>query len=72
MTASQGNTPTRAIRIPDDLWHAAQTAANQNGESVSTVIRGALTRYVKTTEQKKTRVTRDTPTNEVAPPHDFK
>lgn len=41
-----GNTPNRVVRVPDDLWEAAQTAAAANGETVSIVIRAALADYV--------------------------
>jgi predicted CopG family antitoxin len=39
-------TPSRAIRIDDDLWSAALTKAGERGETVSEVIRRALRRYV--------------------------
>jgi len=39
-------TPNRAIRVPDDLWRAAQEKAAEQGESLSEVIRKALARYV--------------------------
>lgn len=45
-------TPIRSFRIPDDLWEAAQHAAQQNGESVSDVVRRSLERYVKSTDRK--------------------
>lgn len=47
------HTPARAVRVPDDLWKAAQAAADGNGESVSDVIRKALERYVKAAEKRK-------------------
>jgi hypothetical protein len=37
----------RAVRVPDPLWSAAKTKAEERGESVSEVIRRALERYVK-------------------------
>ena len=37
----------RAIRIPDDLWHAALEKAAANGDTVSEIVRKALARYVK-------------------------
>jgi hypothetical protein len=40
-------TPTRAIRISDELWQAAQARAAENGEYVTDVIRRALERYTK-------------------------
>ena len=36
----------RAVRVPDDLWRAAQTKADERGEYLSEVIRRALERYV--------------------------
>lgn len=40
-------TPSRNIRIPDDLWHAAQTKAAANYETVTAVIIRALVDYTK-------------------------
>lgn len=42
-----GKTPLRNLRVPDDLWDAAQTVAAERGESLSDVLRAALQRYVK-------------------------
>lgn len=39
--------PTRTLRIPDVLWFAALEVARERGESLSAVIRRALTTYVK-------------------------
>lgn len=36
----------RTVRVPDDLWEAAQEAAAKNGETLSEVIRRALEEYV--------------------------
>lgn len=44
---NQPKTPQRAIRIPDDLWQAAKAIARDRGETLSEVIRDALTDYVK-------------------------
>lgn len=44
---NQPKTPIRAIRVSDELWQAAQAVAAERGEDVSTVVRAALTRYVK-------------------------
>ena len=38
-------TPLRAVRVPDDLWLAAQAAAAANHESLTAVIIRALTDY---------------------------
>jgi ParB-like chromosome segregation protein Spo0J len=39
------STPLHAVRIPDDLWQLAQAITNDNGETVTDVIRRALTDY---------------------------
>lgn len=44
---NQPRTPIRGIRVPDELWTAAQAAAATNDESVSDVVRRALEAYVK-------------------------
>jgi len=44
---NQPATPTRTIRVPDELWQAAKRAANDNGETVTDVIIRALKRYVR-------------------------
>lgn len=43
----RADNPARAIRVSDDLWHAAQKRAAERGESVSDVVRRALGRYVR-------------------------
>lgn len=43
---NQPKTPTRAVRIEDGLWRAAQKRASEKGETVSDVLRRALQRYV--------------------------
>lgn len=35
----------RSVRIPDDIWQAAQERAAEKGETVSAVILRALKRY---------------------------
>ena len=40
-------TPLRAIRVDEDLWKAAQAAAEARGESLSEAIRAFLKRYAK-------------------------
>ena len=42
---SRGTTH-RTVRIEDALWDAAKTAAKENGENVSDIIRKALQQYV--------------------------
>lgn len=39
-------TPHRTIRVPDELWHAAQAKAKKDGDNLSDVIRSALETYV--------------------------
>jgi len=40
------STPLRAIRVPDSEWVPAQERALENGETVTDVVRRALTEYV--------------------------
>ena len=40
-------TPIRTVRVPDDVWQAAQDRAAEKGETVSAVIVRALKRYGK-------------------------
>ena len=48
--------PLRNIRVPDDLWHAAQKAVEvRDDQSLSQVIRTFLARYVRETERRQTR-----------------
>jgi predicted HicB family RNase H-like nuclease len=37
----------RMIRVPDELWEAALTRADERGESLSEAIRTLLRRYVR-------------------------
>jgi predicted HicB family RNase H-like nuclease len=39
-------TPTRTLRVSDDLWTAAQAKAAEEGVTVTSVIIRALTSYV--------------------------
>ena len=43
---SKGTT-RRAVRVDDELWHAALTLAKSNGENLSDIIRQALNQYIK-------------------------
>lgn len=38
-------TPLRNVRVPDEVWTAAQRRAEDDGVSVSDVVRHALGRY---------------------------
>jgi hypothetical protein len=44
---NQPKTPNRVVRVPDDLWHAAQAKAVERGDVLAEVIRKALERYVR-------------------------
>lgn len=44
---NQPATPTRTVRVPDELWEAALRIAHDRGETVSEVVRRALERYVR-------------------------
>lgn len=39
--------PARSVRVPDDLWNAAKTRAEERGETVTDVLIRALKRYVR-------------------------
>lgn len=39
--------PARQVRVEDDLWQAAKSAAEKEGTTVSEVVRDALKRLVK-------------------------
>ena len=43
---NQPKTPARSVRVPDDLWRAAQAKAEERGETVTDAILRALSRYV--------------------------
>jgi hypothetical protein len=44
---NQPKTKARGVRVPDDLWQAAQARAKERGETVTDVILRALRRYVR-------------------------
>jgi hypothetical protein len=44
---NQPKTKARGVRVPDDLWRAAQARAEERGETVTDVIVRALKRYVR-------------------------
>lgn len=50
---NQPRTPIRGIRIPNELWEAAQQVAADRGETVSDEVRRALERYVKRAQREK-------------------
>lgn len=41
------HTPPRSIRVPEDIWRAAQAEAGQRGETVTDAVVRFLTRYGK-------------------------
>jgi hypothetical protein len=45
VTTDESGVPRRTIRIPDEEWNAAMAAASRTGDTLSTVIRRALTAY---------------------------
>ena len=48
---NQEKTPRRTVRVPDDVWKAAQDKAAEKGETVTDVIVRALKRYGKKADQ---------------------
>lgn len=44
---NQPKTPLRAVRVPDDIWTAAQERAAAEGKTLTAVIVAALRRYAK-------------------------
>lgn len=40
-------TPSRNIRITNELWLSAQAKAAKEGKSISEIVRSALEKYVK-------------------------
>lgn len=50
------STPTRTMRIPDELWNEAGMAATANGDNVTNVVRTALEQYVVDTAHQAPRV----------------
>jgi hypothetical protein len=41
------NTPLRAVRVPDEVWRAAQAKARSENKPLSTVIRRLLAQYAR-------------------------
>lgn len=44
---NQPRTPSRNVRVSDELWEAAKQQASERGETVADVIRRALEVYVR-------------------------
>lgn len=47
-------TPHRTVRVPDDLWQAAQERAAQEGQTMTEVVIGCLRRYVAAGRRRRT------------------
>ncbi|MFD4461334.1 hypothetical protein [Nocardia sp. NPDC058480] len=45
MAIDEGGVARRTIRVPDEEWAAAMAAASRNGETLSAVIRRAISAY---------------------------
>lgn len=39
-------TPTRTVRVPDEVWEAAKKKAVSEGRTLTAVILGALRKYI--------------------------
>jgi antitoxin component of RelBE/YafQ-DinJ toxin-antitoxin module len=42
------NTPMRAVRISEEVWRPALACAEQHGDTITDIIRHALTSYIET------------------------
>ncbi len=47
------HTPPRSVRVPNELWRAAQSRAAERGQTVTDVIVQALERYVMSNRAKE-------------------
>lgn len=47
------NTPIRAVRVPDEIWHPAVEAARVSGTSVTAIVQRALREFVDASKQSK-------------------
>jgi hypothetical protein len=48
-----GKTPVRNLRVPEDIWRAAQEKAKAEGRTLTDVLVAYLKRYVSTSPRKK-------------------
>lgn len=46
-------TPVHSVRLPEELWRAAQAEAKRRGVSVSELLRDLLERHLKAIERRK-------------------
>lgn len=44
---NQPKTPQRSVRVPDEIWQAAKVRAEEEGRTLSDVVRDALAAYAK-------------------------
>lgn len=52
--SEDGREPMRHVRVPDNLWEAAQAAVKAEGDpSVSFIIREALAQYVRAAQRRQ-------------------
>jgi predicted HicB family RNase H-like nuclease len=49
--STSGKTPRRTVRVPDEVWQAAQAKAEARGDNLSDVIRRALERYARSKDK---------------------
>lgn len=50
---STGKTPVRNLRVPEDIWRAAQEKAKAEGRTLTDVLVAYLKRYVSTSPRKQ-------------------
>ena len=50
-----GKTPNRNLRVPGDIWHAAQQKAAREGRTLTDVLVAYLRRYISTPDRKRAR-----------------
>lgn len=48
-----GKTPVRNLRVPDEIWRAAQAKAETEGRTLTEVIVGYLRRYISTPPRRR-------------------
>jgi hypothetical protein len=44
---NQPKTPQRSVRVPDDVWQAAKVRPDEEGRTLSDVVRASLESYAK-------------------------
>ena len=48
-----GKTPVRNLRVPSDIWRAAQEKAGREGRTLTDVLVAYLKRYISTPDRKR-------------------